>query len=190
MNAQRISGYAPMENDKFITPAWVTEALLTSEQFPLPIWEPACATGIMIDVLNKHYKDDYPIDACTGTDIAGEWAIAHSFLSIEDIGSDRSIITNPPYSNGMAEKFLRHAVNLTKDVNGKVAMLLPINFDAAKTRRDLFAEHPAFIAKYILTDRIRWENLDQVSSPSTNHAWFVFDWDEATGHPPILGYLP
>jgi len=69
-----------------------------------------------------------------------------------------------------------------------VAMLLPMQWDAAKTRRDLF-EKPPFKAKYTLTKRIRWENPEQKKAgPSQNHAWFVWDWNY-TGKP-FMGWLP
>ena len=69
-----------------------------------------------------------------------------------------------------------------------VAMLLPMTFDAAKTRRDLFEEKP-FKAKYTITRRIRWENLEQKKNgPSTNHAWYVWDWQWK--QKPIMGWLP
>lgn len=98
----------------------------------------------------------------------------------------RDIVTNPPFSQ--AEAFCRHAIESVRFIEGKVAMLLPMAFDAAKTRRDLF-EQPPFKAKYTLTERIRWENLKQKKSgPSTNHAWFVWDW--SYDGKPFMGWLP
>ena len=56
-------------------------------------------------------------------------------------------------------------------------MLLPLAFDAAKGRRELFADCPAFARKLILTNRIRWANLPQkVAGPSVNHSWYIWDW--------------
>jgi hypothetical protein len=96
------------------------------------------------------------------------------------------IVTNPPFS--LSEEFVRHALKLTEPRGKKVAMLLPMQWDAAKTRRYLF-ERPPFKAKYTLTKRIRWENLEQKKNgPSSNHAWFVWDW--AYEGKPFLGYLP
>jgi hypothetical protein len=105
----------------------------------------------------------------------------YDFFKVEN--DSRDIVTNPPFN--IADKFIRHALCLSA---GKVAMLLPIAFDSAKTRRDLFEQKP-FKAKYTLTKRIRWENLEQKKNgPSTNHAWFVWDW-QYEGKP-FLGYLP
>ena len=96
-----------------------------------------------------------------------------------------SIITNPPFK--LADQFCRHALELTKPVLGKVAMLLPMAFDAAKGRVDLFSKRPSKI-KYVLTKRIRWENLEQkTAGPSMNHAWYVWDWNYIG--PPLRGYL-
>jgi hypothetical protein len=108
------------------------------------------------------------------------------FDFLEHTWSARGIVTNPPYS--LAEKFIWHSLAVTKLSSGKTAMLLPIAFDAAKGRRHLFEHHP-FKAKYVITRRIRWENLPQKKAgPSQNHAWFVWDW--AYRGQPTLGYLP
>ena len=127
----------------------------------------------------QHYKDRTP--PWIRLYITIMWGPQMDFLKLgaDWMGQREAIVTNPPYSNGLAEKFVRHALKLTDPVNGKVAMLLPLAWDSAKTRRDLFAEHPAFKAKYTLTRRIRWENLKQKKNgPSQNHAWYVWDWGQ------------
>ena len=110
------------------------------------------------------------------------------FMDCSDIpSSGSSIATNPPYEK--AEEFVCHALKLTKRTQGKVAMLLPLAFDAAKSRFDLFRDCSAFKSKHTITRRIRWANLEQkTAGPSMNHAWFVWDW----GHrgPPTMGWLP
>jgi hypothetical protein len=86
------------------------------------------------------------------------------------------IATNPPYGR-LAEPFVRHALTLTQESGGKVAMLLPHAWDTAKGRIDLF-QQPPFKAKLVLTRRIRWDNLEQKDNgPSSNHAWYIWDWD-------------
>lgn len=110
---------------------------------------------------------------------------AFDFLSGVSDGA-RDVVTNPPFS--LAEKFIRQSLKLTQKHGGKVAMLLPLAFDSAKTRRDLFERNP-FKVKYTLTKRIRWENLEQKKNgPSQNHAWYVWDW--AYDGPTTIGYLP
>lgn len=121
---------------------------------------------------------------------AGAWDCApcnasFDFLAIL-VPCQWKIATNPPYK--LAEKFVRHALKLTEDDGGKVAMLLPHAWDTAKSRRDLFEQEP-FKIKYVLTKRIRWGNLEQkAAGPSMNHAWFVWDWKYSG--PPMMGWLP
>lgn len=115
-------------------------------------------------------------------DVAPREPKGYDFLS--DNTRRLGVCTNPPFS--MADQFCTHALDVTYHL-GKVAMLLPNNYDTAKGRRGLW--HRPFKAKYILTRRIRWENLEQKKAgPSTNHAWYVWDWKY--DGPPLIGWLP
>jgi hypothetical protein len=99
-----------------------------------------------------------------------------SFDFLTHNGPYHRIATNPPYN--IADKIVRHALALTKPNMGRVAMLLPMAFDCAKGRVDIFRDHPAFDRKLVLMRRIRWANLPQSKAgPSMNHAWFVWKWD-------------
>jgi hypothetical protein len=94
----------------------------------------------------------------------------------------KRIATNPPFN--LAPEFCRHALRNAE----QVAMLLSVHFDTARGRRDLFSDCKSFKAKYVLTRRIRWENLiQQKAGPSQNHAWYV--WDRNHVGPPRLGWL-
>jgi hypothetical protein len=84
------------------------------------------------------------------------------------------IATNPPYGR-QAERIIRQALFLTSDATGKVAMLLPHAYDTAIRRVDLFKNLP-FKCKWTLTKRIQWENLVHTATPSSNHAWYIWDW--------------
>ena len=64
-------------------------------------------------------------------------------------------------------------------------MLLRTDFDHAKTRQHLFANCEAFAKKLVLTRRIKWFE-DGGSSPSFNHAWFIWDWQHEG--PPTMAY--
>jgi hypothetical protein len=169
--ATRKSGYKRIEGDHYATPAWVVQELLTVESFDRPIWEPAPGEGHMVRALQAAGHEVVALDI--------------DFLSKRKLLAP-SIVTNPPFS--LAERFCRHAISLTLASRGKVAMLLPIAWDAAKTRSDLFRGR-GFKAKYTLTRRIRWENLEQKQNgPSSNHAWFVWDWMHEG--PARMGWLP
>ena len=146
-----------------------TYARLAGDSYWTPQW--------VYDALFEVEKFDRPWD-CAPRDA--------DFDFLDRAWSVREIATNPPYS--LAQEFIWHSLNVTKASSGKTAMLLPMAFDAAKGRRNLFEQYP-FKAKYVITRRIRWENLPQKKAgPSQNHAWFVSDW--AYRGKPTLGYLP
>ena len=157
--SQRDSGYARVAFDQYETPEWVTQALIPHIPPHLAIWEPACGSGKMARVLDARLATDIQ----TGLD----------FLCASPNHDIDAIITNPPYS--IATAFIEHALKLMGDEIGVVAMLLRTDFDHAKSRRHLFADHPAFVKKLVLTKRIQWFE-DSKSSPSFNHAWFIWDW--------------
>lgn len=198
--SQKTSGYERVAGDRYYTPAWVTEALLRAEEFPGLSIDPACGGW---DIVKAVRADGL---LCDGFDIApdpapegqvtGEWS-TKDFLTWDGTSSFgtsyQNVITNPPYGKGgrLAVAFVRHALKLTDPAEGKVAMLLRVDFDSAHGRRAIFADHPAFAAKYALTRRIRWANLEQKGSgPTENHAWFVWDWARRRYSGRTYGYLP
>ena len=170
--AQRRSEYARMPADDYATPAWVTDALLKVEHFDDPIWECAPGEGYMVRALKEN---GHEVLTTPG-----------NFLEYH-VAPTATIITNPPYK--LATLFCVWATMLVEQKRGKVAMLLPMDFDAAKGRAGLFRSFRAFKAKYTLLKRIRWANLEQkAAGPSMNHAWFVWDWQ--WNGPPQLGWIP
>lgn len=160
--SQRDSGYARVAFDQYETPEWVTEALLPHLS-RFSVWEPACGSGKMARVLDRAGRIVTKTDIQTGDD----------FLSCARPVCAGSIVTNPPYS--LATQFIERALQITERFSGEVAMLLRTDFDHAKSRRHLFADHPAFSKKLVLTKRIQWFE-ESKSSPSFNHAWFIWDW--------------
>jgi hypothetical protein len=107
----------------------------------------------------------------------GQWECAPINATFDFLDCSQSeapnIVTNPPFS--LSDKFAEHAIALTKESAGKVALLLPVTWDCAKKRIHLF-DRP-FKCKYIFIKRIRWENVVQKKNPPMhNHAWYVWDW--------------
>ncbi len=119
------------------TPEHVTEALLARERFQGLILEPASGDGAIIRVFRRA---GYTV---TGTDIVK----GTDFLKTRKPVAN--IVTNPPYADGMAEKFCRHALKCAK---GKVAMLVPMWFLEGVQRHDLFSIQP-IKAIYIFSRR-------------------------------------
>jgi hypothetical protein len=174
--SQRDSGYERKERDLYETPEWVTLALvphinnrLLTDQH---IYEPAEGGGKMVAALQKAgFK-------CSGSDITDGW----DFLKCQGTAAD-AIITNPPYE--LAQDFIERALAIMLERMGLVAMLLRTDYDHAKTRKHLFADHLAFSKKLVLTKRIKWFE-GTTGSPSFNHAWFIWDWKHEG--PPTLAY--
>ncbi|MBI1206748.1 MAG: hypothetical protein GC191_05595 [Azospirillum sp.] len=166
------------DNDAYYTPDWCTEALIAKVTFRGPLWEPAAGKGRMAAVLRRAGYDVVESDLDRQNDPL-------DFLQTTTmLGATLSIVTNPPYH--IAEKFVRHALDLALPGGGMVAMLLRHEFDCAKKRRYLF-ERYQFFQKLTLTTRPRWiENTD--NSPRHNFAWFV--WNGLHDGPATLGWLP
>ena len=183
---QAASSYARIEGDKYFTPAWVTEALLSVETFHGSIYDPAAGAGHIIDAVIAAGGSAFGSDIAPDAESVTE---ADFFNVAYDVPA---IVTNPPYGVGsrLAVRFIEHALERTEATGGKVAMLLKVGFDSAKGRRHLFADHPAFAVEYRLTARIRWANLKQsAAGPTENHSWFVWVWRKRPG-PAVKGYLP
>ena len=165
------AGYSRIANDSYETESRVTQAMLGVSSFRGKVWEPACGSGKMARVLLAGGYDVVSSDL-------HDYGFAESgknFLDqIELPGGVESIVTNPPYSDDLVERFIVHAMQLTMPVKGMVAMLLRNEYDCADGRRGLF-NHPAFHVKIVLTFRPRWV-AEQKASPRFQYSWFIWDW--------------
>lgn len=217
--AQRESGYERQPRDHYATPAWVTRVLLADleAQKWAPkanasrtknVWEPAAGNRAMADVLREAGF------AVTATDIMPGYQVKENdFLADAYVPFDCSwIITNPPYAceTGGAMGFIRRGLEIIRERNGLLALLLPVDFDSAKTRALFFGECLEFKRKLVLYDRIEWfdraaenakikaENVERrkrgekplklIAGPSQNHAWFIWNADLAHMRPRTYGY--
>jgi hypothetical protein len=148
--------------------------------------------------LLAHLPDAAPAwDCCAGAGCL----VANLSARVETIGTAddflarrepppgvRSLITNPPYGERKrgekAVAFIRHALTLELPI---IAFLLPIDFDSAITRQNLFRYCPTFHGKIVLLNRIVWfRHPDKRAAPSSNHAWFL--WRRDHRGPPIIRY--
>jgi hypothetical protein len=180
-------GYERADKDFYPTPRWPTEALVG--RIPVAgrrVWEPAVGRGDMAKVLEAAGAEVY------ATDIEdrgyAKLDLVHDFLAPPPAGLQfDAIITNPPFGPraALATKFIEIGLERIGD-SGLVAMLLPIDFDSAKSRQHLFGGCPEFAAKIVLTRRIVWFESDH-ASPKENHAWYV--WRRpARARAPIIRY--
>ena len=171
--------YERREGDFYATPPENVDCLLhyvdmTDEK----VWEPAAGEGHISKRLSEFCKvtstDLYDRGYCQG---------GVDFLKQDKISDITEIDTNPPFGD-MAEKFIRHALELTKPVEGMVAMFLRNEYDMADKRIDLFENHPAYSRKICVTKRPRWIEGSK-GSPRHNYAWYVWDWTHIDDYPTI-----
>ncbi len=131
------------------TPPHVTEALLARETFDGTILEPASGDGAMAAVL---LGQGYKVEA---TDINE----GHDFLRRR--AKVANVVTNPPYSQSMAEAFVRHAMEIAEK---KIAMLLPFYFLEGIQRHELFTNREWPVkALYIFSRRPTFGDHDDHS---------------------------
>lgn len=131
--------------------------------FTGPILEPACGSGRMVRVLRKLYGV-----RVHGSDIK----TGANFFDRKSWAGD--IVTNPPYRDGMADAFPRHALRIA---TGKVAMLMETKFlHGDKRASGLYAEHkPECVI--VIPERIYfYAGGRPITSQFFNHIWIV--WPE------------
>ncbi len=158
--------------DRYETPDSVVQAMLRRVHLPHNVREPACGTGRMVRVLVGR---GYSVDA---TDIVEDGV---DFLE-DDMPAD-AVATNPPYRDGLAEAFVRHALDITR--GGPVVMLLRLGFLTSQGRyKRLFAIRPPS-ALIFITPRIIFFKADgeRISGQVHDHAWMV--WNAPPGTPPL-----
>lgn len=171
----RGANYDRRENDLYATPAWVSEVMLRRRRFAPVLWDPCCGDGAMLRVfVASGYRalgsDIHPVGLPD--------AVTSDFLADgKPFPENADIFTKPPYGKGgrLGVRFIERALEVTRPYLGRVAMLLPVDYDSAKTRQHVFGDHPAFAGKIVLTRRIIWVEAPG-ASPSANHAWFFWSW--------------
>jgi hypothetical protein len=114
------------------TPECTAVLLPHIKDFPHRVWEPACGDGAISEVLHGAGYSVFSSDK-----IDRGYGDIHDFLYSEN-RPFKAIITNPPYGNGLAEKFIRKAFELGCT---HVAMLLKADFWNSR-RNGLFEQYP------------------------------------------------
>lgn len=209
--SQKASGYERIEGDRYFTPAWPVEALLSVEKFIGLTVDPCAGGWDIVDVLKAAgiptggfdiqpapligRMPDMEVRRTDDVIFPQQDFLAWDGWLPEYRGYHHAmnLMTNVPYGKGgrLGVEFIKHMLKLTEPLGGKVAVLLRVDFDSANGRRDIFNDHPAFAAKYTLTKRIRWANLPQSDSgPTDNHAWYVWDWQKRRDTGRAYSYLP
>jgi len=173
----RSTGEFPRSKREYYgTPVWITRALLISEALPDRIWEPCAGDGKMVDVLRRHERQVVASDI----EPRGEGIEQRDFLAAELVPDGiAAIVTNPPWDTGgrLSTAIVRHALQLMTPGRGLVAMLVPLAWDAAKSRRDLFMR-PSYVAEVCLLDRMQVMEgtaVDKGLVSTIQATWHVWD---------------
>jgi hypothetical protein len=189
--------YARVERDLYPTPHWVVAALAEHIDLTgLTVWEPACGDGRIVEALRsagcaRVYATDIVARGCCQVEVL-------DFLSVKNPKLARppdATITNPPFgaSGRKAVAFIETGLTRIRRHRGILALLLPRDFDSAKTRTRYFADCPEFVATIVLLRRVAWfQRSDGIrEAPKENSAWFL--WERGAlrvRRPPITLYAP
>src|SRR6516164_9369388 len=184
------TGYARIERDDYPTPPWVvTDALAEHiDLHGLIVWEFACGReGRMARALRTA--------GCTrvyASDIGNGYADQDEVLDFlsgrtPDLPHFDAGITNPPFGprGKTAEAFIARGLELlASGYIDLLALLLPHDFDSAKTRAHLFRDCPHFTGKITLLQRVKWfEHPDpdqRTRNPKENTDWCF--WSRPVSH--------
>lgn len=154
------------------TPPEATRALLSAESFDGPIWEPACGQGHISKVLLDAGYD------VVSTDLVpyGYGEAKRDFLA-EARPLARHIVTNPPYGRGLADAFAKHALDLTAETGGTVAMLMNLSGLCHPMRHDFYVSRPPAVI-YALDECVCWPYGDPsratTSIAKQRYCWIVW----------------
>ncbi len=186
----RDSGYERNENDYYVEPSWVVDALLDKEKFTCALWDPSCGGGNIPKRLKLRGYD------CHSSDLIdrGSSDFTLDFLRYDSKANREipdikkvGIISNPPYA--ILEAWITHALTLTDE---KIVVLARLAFLEGQKRQFFFKDGKL---------RKVWVSSRRVSMPpggtdikakggTVAFAWFVFQNCSLTNSsPPVIGWL-
>lgn len=148
--------------DDYETPPEVTQALCARVKFDGPILEPAAGSGRMArELLTRTGKRVTWADIKRGQDFTKRTARWKG-----------DIITNPPYRDGLADAFVRKALELA---DGRVAMLMELKFlTGAKRARELYGPTPPELIIFIPGRIYFIAGGKPIESQFFTHCWIVW----------------
>ena len=154
------------------TPPEATRALLSVESFDGSIWEPACGRGAISKVLEATGHQVVSTDL-----IQRDYGVGGIDFLRATVSRARHIVTNPPYGRGLGDQFVQHALKLTAETGGSVAMLLNLASLCHPKRHALWVERPPTVI-YALDELVCWPEGDprqaRTSTASQRYCWAVW----------------
>ena len=154
------------KDDFYPTPEFATQSLLDREKFIGQVYECACGTGQMSEVIKKNGYDVISSDLFNRG--YGETGI--DFLKTDKIYDN--IITNPPFKLG--QDFTLHGLKLVKN---KLAIFNKLNFLEGIRRKEKIFNQNKLKNVYVFSKRVSFVRVGETKSAGglIAFAWFVFD---------------
>lgn len=178
----RVHAISERGDDLYETPAVAVHALLSVEQVPATVWEPACGPGAIVRELRK---TDRLVHAYDLVDYGCPGAHARRDFLMEQNAPCECIVTNPPFK--LAEEFTEHAISLCPTVMllMRVAFLEGLRWEKRGFRKHLARAH-VFAPRLPMMHRHGWAGPVN-SNSGMAFAWFVFrrDWAAHGGQPTV-----
>lgn len=168
-------------HDFFSTDPVAVYSLLDRERFTTHIWEPACGSGNIVNVLRDL---NFSVFA---TDIVDRGCCDQLFDFLkEDFEITTDLITNPPYSK--ATEFVRKTLDSMRG-GFKAAFLLRLSFLEGQARRELFDLYPPEKI-YVFSKRLACYKdgiVDPNLRSAVSYAWFI--WTKGYNGYPVVDWI-
>jgi hypothetical protein len=147
--------YARVERDHYPTPDWVIRAL--GEHVALEgrsIWECAVGDGRMVSALQAEGARVFASDIAPHSCLDAVFDFLAPGLP-PGLSHFNGIATNPPWGsrNRLAERFIAAGLDHISKCGGFLALLLPTDFDSARTRLHLVHDRDSAPASRLVRDR-------------------------------------
>jgi hypothetical protein len=155
------------------------------ETFDGSIWEPACGQGAISKVLEGAGHEVVSTDL-----IQRDYGTGGVDFLRETVSRAKHIITNPPYGHGLGDAFVQHALALTEETGGSVAMLLNLASLCHPTRHKLWVAQPP-TSIYALDRLVCWPEGDpsRARSRSADHRYCWAVWTSKRSARPSFWWL-
>lgn len=168
-------------DDFYRTPAICTQRLLSVEQFPHSIWEPACGDGAISMVLEAGGHNVHSTDL-----VDRGYGIPRRDFLMEHRLAAPAIVTNPPFK--LVDEFVLHAFHLGAE---KVAIFMRLAWLEGSARHmRLWSKHPPVRVWTFSKRQTLWRGDDPNARDSGGticFGWFVFEAGYSGA--PALGWL-
>jgi hypothetical protein len=190
---QRMAKYAERGEDLYETPRSAVKVLLDAELLLDDIWEPAVGRGNIVRVLREAGHRVVASDLVDhGNHVASGIRTGINFLKTTSVPPGvRTLVTNPPFKKKLAERFVRHALELGVR---RIIIFQKIQFLGSENRPDIFRNCPQFARVHIFEKRpvLHRDGFpeEKRNTPWMVCAWFVWDQKFVGNGEPTMHWIP